>query len=303
MGVSRTELRRTRGKAYRYDLRRFASEMTTRGRQPRIFSQPKDHAVAIAFMFSGHSQRRRASCAAQISLCCAEISSEQETGLPESLILDSQIGVGQRRTKPVLFQPMIKVLWVAKSVAGAESIAWPRGSSEASDKILAMALLLRYFLGWLIGILRPRQDLILENFALRQQLLTLHAKRPRHRLRAIDKLFWVMLRRAWSGWRRSLILVTPETVVRWHRAGFRLYWAWISRRGPMVGRRPLRRELRDLVLRVVAENPTWGAPRIHGELLKLGFTISERTVSRWVRRARREPDPVVRQNPLRAQNQ
>jgi len=83
-------------------------------------------------------------------------------------------------------------------------------------------------------------------------------------------------------------------VVRWHRVGFRLYWAWISRRGPAVGRKPLRKELRDLVLRMVGENPTWGAPRIHGELLKLGFRVSERTVSRWVRRRHRDPDPLRR---------
>jgi hypothetical protein len=102
------------------------------------------------------------------------------------------------------------------------------------------------------------------------------------------------LRRTWSGWKRSLILVTPETVVRWHRARFRLYWSWISRAGHAVGRKPISGELRELIFRIVAENPTWGAPRIHGELLKLGFEISERTVSRWVKRATRNPDPVRR---------
>jgi hypothetical protein len=72
-----------------------------------------------------------------------------------------------------------------------------------------------------------------------------------------------------------LILVTPGTVARWHRAGFRLYWAWLSRTRRLGGRKPLTQELRDLIFRMVAENPTWGAPRIHGELLKLGFDISE----------------------------
>ena len=157
-----------------------------------------------------------------------------------------------------------------------------------------MFVRLGHVLGWLIGSLRAREDLILENLALRQQLLLLHAKRPRPRLRPLDKFFWVLLRRAWSGWKRSLILVTPETVVRRHRAGFRIYWAWISRPRRVGGRRPLRKELRDLVVRMVAENPTWGAPRIHGELLKLGFEVSERTVSGWVKRALRDPDPARR---------
>jgi transposase InsO family protein len=133
---------------------------------------------------------------------------------------------------------------------------------------------------------------MLENLALRQQLLALHAKRPRPRLSSFDKLFWVALRKMWAGWRTSLILVTPRTVIRWHRTGFRLYWAWLSRRRMPFGRKPISREVRELIFRMVAENPTWGAPRIHGELLKLGLDISERTVSRWVKRALQSPDPT-----------
>jgi len=153
---------------------------------------------------------------------------------------------------------------------------------------------LRYLLGWILSVFRTRDDLVLENLALRHQLLALQAKRPRPRLGVLDKLFWVLLRRVWSGWKRSLILVTPETVVCWHRAGFRLYWSWISRARKAVGRKPIGREVRDLIFRMVAENPTWGAPRIHGELLKLGFDISERTVSRWLKRANHNPDPAQR---------
>src|SRR5437016_13183581 len=84
-----------------------------------------------------------------------------------------------------------------------------------------------------------RQDLVLENLALRQQLLALHAKRPRRRLSAVQKLFWVRLRSLWSAWKKPLILVTPGTVVGWHRAGFRLYWKWLSRTrraGGQIGR-------------------------------------------------------------------
>ena len=85
-------------------------------------------------------------------------------------------------------------------------------------------------------------------------------------------------------------MVTPDTVVRWHRAGFRLYWNWISRAGHAVGRKPVSREVRELIFRMVAENPIWGAPRIHGELLKLGFDLSERSVSRWMQQAPRASD-------------
>ncbi len=103
-----------------------------------------------------------------------------------------------------------------------------------------------------------------------------------------------MLRRLWSGWKSALILVQPDTVVRWHRAGFKVYWTWLSRRRNSPGRKRLSRELRELIFRIVAENSAWGAPRIHGELKMLGFDISERTVSRWMRKAPRNPDPAKR---------
>src|SRR5712692_8048334 len=169
---------------------------------------------------------------------------------------------------------------------------------RCSDKILAMILTivmsLRHLLGWLVSAFSSREDLILENLALRQQLLALHANRPRRRLPALHKLFWVVLRRLWSGWKGPLILVTPRTVVGWHRAGFRRYWTWVSRARRVGGRRPVSKEVRALIFRMVAENPTWGAPRIHGELLKLGFHLSETTVSRWLQRVPRTPDPAKR---------
>ena len=140
-----------------------------------------------------------------------------------------------------------------------------------------MFVRLRHLLGWVFSVFRSREELFLENLSLRQQLLALHAKRPRSRPSSVDKLFWVVLRKVWSGWKRSLILVTPDTVVRWLRTGFRLYWSWISRSRKVEGREPISREVRDLILRMGAENLTWGAPRIHGELLKLGFDVSERT--------------------------
>src|SRR5271157_3197713 len=149
-------------------------------------------------------------------------------------------------------------------------------------------------LGTLVRLLRARRSLLLENLALRQQLAVLKRRHPKPRIARLDKLFWVAVRRFWPGWKQSLIVVTPETVVRWHRAGFRLYWRLISRAQTQVGRRPTSREVRELIFRMVAENPTWGAPRIHGELLMLGFDLSERTISRWMKRARRDPEPAQR---------
>src|ERR1035437_6956684 len=157
-----------------------------------------------------------------------------------------------------------------------------------------MIVWLRPVLGWLRSAFCAREDLILENLALRQQLLALHIQRPRRRLTAWHKLFWVVLRRLWTRWKEPLILVTPRSVVNWHRAGFRLYWNWLSRARQMGGRRPVSKEVRALIFRMAAENPTWGGPRIHGELLMLGFDLSEPTVSRWLRRAPRAPDPAKR---------
>jgi putative transposase len=140
-----------------------------------------------------------------------------------------------------------------------------------------------------VRLFRSRRDLLLENLALRQQLWVMVRKRPRPRVTLSDKLFWALLCRLWSGWKRAILVVQPETVIRWHRAGFKLYWKWISRRRVSVGRRPASKELRELIFRMVAENPTWGAPRIHGELKMLGFEISERTVLNWMRTAPRNP--------------
>jgi transposase InsO family protein len=157
-----------------------------------------------------------------------------------------------------------------------------------------MFCLARLLFWSLIRLLYCRRDLLLENLALRQQLAVLKARNPRPGLSAADKLFWVWARRFWTGWEKALLVVTPETVVRWHRAGFRLYWTWLSRHKVRLGRKRISKEVRDLIFQMVAENPTWGAPRIHGELRILGFEMSERTVSRWVRRAPRNSEPAKR---------
>jgi hypothetical protein len=126
--------------------------------------------------------------------------------------------------------------------------------------------------------LKPQRELALENLALRQQFAVLHRKSKRPKLHEADRAFWVALCGLWPDWQSALILAKPETVIRWHRKGFKLYWSWKSRnRG---GRPPIDGEIRALIGRMARKNPTWGAPRIHGELLKLGFDVSEATVSR-----------------------
>src|SRR6266478_1951976 len=153
---------------------------------------------------------------------------------------------------------------------------------------------LRLCFGTLDRLFRGRQSLLLENVALLQQLLALKRRHPRPSLGLFDKLFWIIARRVWSARQQSLIIVTPETVVRWHRAGFRMYWRLASRVRRQVGRMPTPKEVSELIFRMVVENPTWGAPRIHGELRMLGFELSERTISRWIKGAPRDPDRAKR---------
>jgi putative transposase len=148
--------------------------------------------------------------------------------------------------------------------------------------------------GAILRLFRARRALLLENLALRQQLAALKRKHPRPKLTAFDKFFWILAQRFWSGWKRALMIVTPETVVRWHRSGFALYWRAISRARRLVDRNRISKEDRELIFQMVVENPSWGAPRIHGELLMLGFDVSERTISRWMRRAPRNPEPARR---------
>jgi hypothetical protein len=125
------------------------------------------------------------------------------------------------------------------------------------------------------SIFRSRTALGLENLALRHQIAVLQrSARKRLKLTSGDRLFWICLSRIRSDWGSALAIVKPETVVAWHRAGFRLFWTWKVRRG-QPGRPPISREVRDLIRKMCRENPRWGAPRIHGELLKLGIDIGE----------------------------
>jgi putative transposase len=134
-----------------------------------------------------------------------------------------------------------------------------------------------------------RHRLAMESIALRQQLAVYKRKQPRPRLSRFDRLFWVVVRRIWVDWSEALILVKPDTVISWHRAGYHLFWRWKSRR-QRVGRPKVAEEGRVLIRRMKRENPVWGAPRIYGELLLLGFKISEPTVSRDLQYLKRTPE-------------
>jgi transposase InsO family protein len=134
------------------------------------------------------------------------------------------------------------------------------------------------------------QAVAVENLALRLQLAAFQRKRKRPVLTQLDRLFWAALSRVWSGWRGALLFVQPDTVVRWQRERFRRFWARLSQpKSGHRGRPGIAAVIRQLVLRMAAANPLWGAPRIHGELKMLGITISERTVSRILRSVPRPP--------------
>jgi len=151
----------------------------------------------------------------------------------------------------------------------------------------------RLAFGVILCVFRSRSSLLLENLVLRQQVCVLKRKNRRPKLTGMDRGFWVAVSRLWSGWKASLLVVKPETVVEWHRRGFRLYWR-LKSKGKRIGRTPITKELRQLIFQMMSENFTWGAPRIHGELRMLGFEVAERTISRWMQRHPRNPDASQR---------
>ena len=124
-----------------------------------------------------------------------------------------------------------------------------------------------------------RTQLAVENLALRQQLAVLRRSVKRPRVRRRDRLFWAWLSRIWSDWRSSIIIVKPETVIGWHRQGFRWLWRWKSR--PRGGRPRVDSEIRSLIRQMNEENSTWEAPRIQAELALLGYEVSQATVAKY----------------------
>jgi transposase InsO family protein len=146
----------------------------------------------------------------------------------------------------------------------------------------------------LASTLRTRASLQVEILALRHQLVVLQrSNKKRLRLRTSDRILWVLLSRFWSPWRECLLLVRSDTVIAWHRKGFQLYWNWKSRRG-RIGRPGISREICELIRNMSASNVLWGAPRLHGELLKLGIELSQATVAKNMVKHRKPPSQTWR---------
>ena len=142
-------------------------------------------------------------------------------------------------------------------------------------------------------LVRSRAALHLDIVALRHQLVvTSRSRRPRLRLTTLDRVLWAWLAHRWRNWRSALHVVQPATVLAWHRRGFRLFWTWKSRH--RTGRPAVSPDVRALIREMCTANPLWGAPRIHGELLKLGLTVSESTVAKYMRRHPRPPSQTWR---------
>ena len=146
------------------------------------------------------------------------------------------------------------------------------------------------FLALLTLLFRSRFSLQLEILALRHQLAVYQRSKTRPRLKPTDRIFWVWLSRVWSGWQQGLVFVQPATVVAWQRKRFREHWARLSRR-QKVGRPALAVEVRNLIRRMSRANPMWGAPRILGELSKLGIVVAEATVRKYMLQRCRPPPP------------
>jgi hypothetical protein len=136
------------------------------------------------------------------------------------------------------------------------------------------------------AVLKSRRHLLLENAALRHQHLVLSRNANRPRWDPVDRVLWVWLSVVWSRWRKALRLVQPDTVIHWHRQGFGLFWQWKSR-ARKAGRKSVAPATIALIRQMSQANPLWGAPRIHGELLKLGITVAQRTVSKYIVRQQR----------------
>ena len=170
-------------------------------------------------------------------------------------------------------------------------------SERIGDPVGMIALIL-FVLGILASPFKAKSRLEAENAALRQQLIVLRRKvKSWPRLANTDRWFFVQLYRWFPSILDVLTIIRPETLVRWHRAGFRRYWHWKSRR--RGGRPQVQSELRALIRQMSVENPLWGAPRIHGELLKLGFEVSQSSVAKYMVKRRGPPSQGGLRRPRR----
>jgi putative transposase len=162
-----------------------------------------------------------------------------------------------------------------------------RDDDKASNMLPVMTALFAF----LVSLCRSSTALRLEHLALRHQLAVYQQTVPRPRLRRSDRLFWAWLSRVWSGWQEALAFVQPRTVLAWQRKRFRDHWRRLSQRGTH-GRPTIAKDIRDLIRAMWQANPTWGSPRIVGELRKLGITVAKSTVEKYRGRPRSWDGPL-----------
>ena len=151
----------------------------------------------------------------------------------------------------------------------------------------------KLIVAFLLSLLLPHSALHLEILALRHQLSVLQRTTKRPCLRRADRILWTWLLRLWPDWRSCLVLVKPDTVVRWHRMGFSLYWRWLSK-PKRTGRPKIPLEIRELIRRMSRDNSTWGVPRIKDELALLGIEIAESTIRKYRIRSKKPPSQTWR---------
>jgi putative transposase len=198
-----------------------------------------------------------------------------------------KLPTGNRCNSSEVRNGLLRTLSFAKTPSGGQVVDL---SGQYPSVMITLVLHLLRLLPFLCA---GQRQLALENLALRQQFAVYKRTVPRPRLRTMDRLVWVGLARVWAGWRQALVIVSPDTVLRWQRRRFREHWPRLSGR-PRVGRPPINAEIATLIRKMAAMNPLWGAPRIHGELMKLGIGVAERTVSRLIPKRRTPPSQTWR---------
>ena len=145
--------------------------------------------------------------------------------------------------------------------------------------------------GSLAEVFQSHAVLLFENMALRHQILVLQRKqKKRVQFTSWDRILWILFYRWWPKALDALVIVKPATVIKWHRQGFRMFWRWKSeKKKKKPGHPPVSKEIQGLIRRMCQENPLWGAPRIHGELLKLGYEVAQSSVSRYMIKPQKPP--------------
>jgi transposase InsO family protein len=138
----------------------------------------------------------------------------------------------------------------------------------------------------LLALFIRRKNLVLENILLRHQLLIYQRSIKRPKIRPIDRILLVWMSRLYAEWKKAMSVAKPETLIRWHRQGFKLYWRWLCGK---PGHPEIDKELRNFIRQMQANNPRWSAQRIHGELIRLGYTVSERTIAKYMRKLKKPP--------------